>query len=488
MDTTFAYSSVTWEPEEFENIVGMPILLELYVNRIEDLRPINSDQYQGTLYRGDSVYKKGDTQDWHLYESITSFTLAQKHSDFIKRYYPDFFARPNPSMSAHYWRFREFLRKQNPDQLIGSYITGSNCRDQISPDFFPREIIDCHKINSAGHAGLDPAEPIYKEIHAGPWSVHPTDTQNINVYQDLIVDEAIQRNVDFLFLDNMGGISFRDFNESKDVVFANGFIAHIDALSKQLNAAGCGAIYNLGGLPYWPRRATDPQTRETLEKLFDSAIGKNGIYVEQTFRYRDNADLMQWEIEKFRVFLEKGTFICIGGPYPASYGNKTAAAWMAAMALVIRKPGDPLFISTDRTFDSKLKPWKDWPSLYGALVGQNTFVKNNNNNWHAVGNFEHGQITVVHIYVPWQEGQTGVTKALPVATSGYTIIPGHEPQRGTWDQATEQYSLNNDPKLDKNRDDGYSDWFILGANPAPMQTFHQQMIAVDVIIQSENWR
>ena len=479
IDTTLAHVLVTIDPVEFENIVGMPILLELNTNRIEGLQPSSSrlGGYDGTIYRGDMLI------DGQMSRRSGPLVLTKDQVDFVKSYYPDFVATPDPSMNLQYEGIREFLRRCNPRQLVGAYITGSNCRDHVSPDWFPQEIINCHDITPLGHVSLNPTEKI-DGIDEGRWFVDPRDTNNIVAYQDLLINAAIQHKVDFLFFDNMVRLSYRDFKTEDDIVMAKGFIAHIATLSKRLNAAGYRAVYNLGMLPYWPSRA-DPRFRAELENSFDTAVGKNGIYLETPFRFRDNSELTQWELDKLRDFLKRGACVCLA-PYPGSYGDKASADWIAAISMFIRESGDSLFVSTGSYIDSRLNYWKDWPALYGKPVERGTFIKNDANNWYGTRRFLHGKITVVHVYVPWTNGTS--FKALPVPTSEYHVVPGREPKRGRWDITSQTYIIDADPHLDSTHDDGHSDTFILGAKPSANGCFYQEIIAIDVIVQSMGWR
>jgi hypothetical protein len=254
------------------------------------------------------------------------------------------------------------------------------------------------------------------------------------------------------------------------------FIQHLRALSKRLNGQGYGAVYNMGKLPTWHLAF---KQYPYLEGLFDSAIGNNGVYLEQPFRLRDNPDTTEREIRKLQSLLAQGALV-VFSPYPEGYADMARAEWMAAMALLIREPGDGLFVVTARDIDSATNHWKDWPLLYGQPSGQVSFVQHNTHDWSAQRTFAKGEVTAVHIFAE----APGDAVQVPVSAVSYQIIPERGPKRGTWNPATNTYTVDQDPHLDCKRDDGYSDRFILGANPNAAGSFYEQIIAVDVVIQS----
>jgi hypothetical protein len=101
------------------------------------------------------------------------------------------------------------------------------------------------------------------------------------------------------------------------------------------------------------------------------------------------------------------------------------------------------------------------------------------------------EITVVHIYAP---GPDAVVEMPVPIDEGYQVIPGRGPTRGKWDRSPDPssmsstYTVDSDPHLNKDRDDGYSDRFILGTNLEAVWGFYQKMVAVDVVIESTVFR
>ncbi len=219
------------------------------------------------------------------------------------------------------------------------------------------------------------------------------------------------------------------------------------------------------------------------EPQFDSAIGDNGLYFEQSFRYRDNSDTTEREMRKLQGLLAQGALIVLS-PSPEGYADKPRAEWTAAMALLIREQGDALFVSTDGTVNSATNHWKDWPLLYGTPSGPVNFIQHSASDWSAQRRFANGEITAMHIFA----SGPGAVVSIPVSAAGYQIIPGRAPKRGMWSPATNTYTVDQNPHLDSHRDDGYADRFVLGANPTVTGSFYQQIIAVDVVIQSTIFR
>jgi hypothetical protein len=470
MDTAHAYTGAALDPGTFSNIVGMPLLMELYVNRLEDLQTNTSaGGYDFNRYLGYQLINGALTDDPYP----AHVTVAE--ASFVESYYPPFFASPRPALVPWYSAFRSYLRAANPAQPVGSYVGGAFCVDQPDADFYPKDTIDSHAVNSLGHLGFTNTYMrvvLSNQVDIAQWYVHPADTPNITNFQHALLSEAIARNTDFVFFDNMNEISYGFYPPE----FLQAFITNISRVCAAFNANGYGTVFNLGKLPAWQRDLGAAGTY--YEALFNAALGDNGAYVEQSFRYRDEPASTQQEFDSWRTLLKQHALVALS-PSPQGYNVLSAAEWTAAMALIMREPGDSIFVVTDKDIYNATNHWKDWPAIYGPPLASPSFVQFDLNTWFALRSFAFGQVTAAHILVPetWPS-----TNSLPgvISLNGYHLIPGREPRRGTWDDVAQVYEVLADPGLSCNYDDGFADSFVLGKNQFGPNEY-AGIIAVDVI-------
>src|SRR5262249_13313726 len=132
--------------------------------------------------------------------------LSAAEAAFIRGYYAPFFSSSAPSMPAWYAAIRAYLKLSNPSQLVGSSVSRSFCVDYPDCDFYPKDVVDSHVVNPQGHLGFADTYPHFPETNQDDisgWYVNPTDTPNITNMQNALLTEAIARNVDFMFFDNM---------------------------------------------------------------------------------------------------------------------------------------------------------------------------------------------------------------------------------------------------------------------------------------------
>jgi hypothetical protein len=92
----------------FQNIAKMPIVLEFYTCPAQMPNP-------------DTVLPEIGP------EGIHPHSLTSEDKALIASHSPDFFTFYN--QQSTYWNFRRLLHRTSPHQLIGRYLTGSNCRN-----------------------------------------------------------------------------------------------------------------------------------------------------------------------------------------------------------------------------------------------------------------------------------------------------------------------------------------------------------------------
>lgn len=469
LDTTQSrFMSAAIKQTTFQNIAKMPIVLEFYTCPVQTP---SSDEVLAEIGP----------------EGIYPHSLTSEDKALIASHSPDFFTFYN--QQSTYWNFRRLLHRTSPHQLIGRYLTGSNCRNTATV-LYPRDTIDCHDIAPLGQGGLHSPpgkdDLLDADCKCGRWYVNPTDSRDITRYQDQLLVEAATGHTDFVFFDNMHRLSLPEPGSALDVGFCQAFIAHMTAISTRLQEVSIGSVFNLGTIPYWSNYSNDPaQLHGLRESFLESMTRHSGIYLEAPFRYRDEesgpGNLSKDEFDTLRSILDVDALVVIA-PYPHNYDSLSGALWAAALAMVLRNQGDALFVATSDDLEDAAKPWHDWPSRYGRPLGAPTFeYAADGRSWQATRHFHSGRvIRVMHMHLPWNfASSTSAELPLPFSLEPnvtYTTLAGCGPIRGSWDGT--HYSTVN-PKFGEKKDnDRYSDCFILAADLS--NGVYSHLVAVDI--------
>ena len=166
------------------------------------------------------------------------------------------------------------------------------------------------------------------------------------------------------------------------------------------------------------------------------------------------------------------------------YTNETQSTWLAAMAMLIKDPGQSLFVMRDY----RRTHWIDWPIQYGSptakpsfnpiLIGGRSKV---GQNWFMARQFEQDgitrTITAVHFGVNLQNLKTFTVTLLAPDLLTETYDELYSPHLGIWDPATNVYTATH--RSDPNGP-VQADYFILGAQCSGTPQVCKKLVAVSV--------
>jgi hypothetical protein len=439
LDTCQAQLGFSWVKDWFDNSSGMPFLLNLAVRHITGVAPIPA----GNGYNFMDVWL-GKAN------SVLGTDL-----NFVESYDPGYFQgyalEPSPSDEAAWWGLRVLLARRDASQLVGSYISGSRCQDSPPTVIYPGGLVSCCDVYPTGcHQSLvnaTPEKPGPGQA-AGQWILNTSDPK-IGDFQDLVVKEILRRNPDHVFVDNMAMIGYMDDPAVATQAYFDPVMNHLAGLMSKMNGAGYGAILNTG-YPYAIARTAGAPSPSPWER-FLTALGANGIYAEDPFLFPAigirpvNAALAELEFHTTRNLLARGNLVVYSAPVSmGGYTQPRAAQWIAAISMVLREPGQPLFVSTQQDLSAADNPWRTWPVDFGPPKPTPTFHTDTTDNWHASRGFQKGDITVVHAEVHWPKGQTPPQPApvpLPIPTGLSVTI---QPMHGVCDPVARTYAATKD--------------------------------------------
>lgn len=360
---------------------------------------------------------------------------------FIASFDPGFFDRPNVNAFRHYGLFLQKFRKENPKTLWGGYVSMSHCVDHPTAwDNFsrsgndtPLSTVDCCLLSQTcgkgAGAGLVPnlacGSPYYVNVH---------DPTIAPLFQYRIAQAVsdFYPLPDFVFLDNapyffpdegqcvpfvsgtdpfkaciqkqgctLGnndnfGTDHRGFfvyEQATPVTFQE-LISHFSGTLRQLNQLNIRGMINVNMEPWWLQTCyekgkpdvNNPYPAQFLNALLQRDVNgpghtvANGISVENAFRvpFRFSPARSAFEVQQYREWLKSGIAVALN-----AYDKP--GRWDAAMAMMMREPGQSVFVERDdanalddpsRFFVATYNgasvnslPWPKWPSFYGPSVG-----------------------------------------------------------------------------------------------------------------------
>jgi hypothetical protein len=423
LDTAFAHHAFFFDPIRYDNTDGMPMLLSLTVTNITCPQPRPGGGYSFDYHPAPAPFKA-----W----------ANQAQAAFVEYYYPAFYQEWGSAETA-WWSLRRLLARRDPAQLVGSYVSGTRCQDAPPPEEFPPALVDCCDIDPSdptaeGHEVLSPwkdmPERLPEFVLRRIWDVNPADPK-IGKYRALILREAAKRNPDFMFIDNMMNVGYPGARVSEPA-YINPVIDHVRQLCSGLNGLGYRALFNTGKFP--DEIAGDPEVWKQLTE----ALGTNGIYMEVPFRWLDKSATTNLAMTKMCELLAQGCLVVLS---PPNYSEPGGVMWTAAMAMVMRDPGQALFVSTDPYYNATANPWRTWPADFGPPADPYIFTQDNDHEWHVNRPLANMEVTVVHLYVSWKPGMKPVRRSLPVPTTDFnppgsgTILP----RVGKWYPKTNTY-------------------------------------------------
>ncbi|MCE7988954.1 MAG: hypothetical protein DYG89_47980 [Caldilinea sp. CFX5] len=450
-----------------------------------------------------------------------SLPLAMDQVAFIKQYNPSFFDGAVLDSATQYRQFVTYLQTQNPNTLIGSYSSSTTCVDgptnPFTENYYPSNAVDCHRLAplSPGSMETQPFEAQYCKTEPAKWYINFADADIRARFAEILLRTVKETDPKppFIFLDNTAYLDpeflwktgektvdcreraaaqLADCSEytalqkqfGRNIYFED-FIEQYRTLITGLEQVGVRSILNIGvaaGVLGYER------DKAKYAQQFETVVEKNGLAFEFPFQInlRTNGSDTQHEIDLHRRLLQQGKLVV----FYADYKSKNASSWMAAMAMLIREPGQSLFVARD-AYSSTLE-WIGWPALYGAPVITDTVHpvridsrKSVGENWFMSRQFEQNgitrEITTAHFGVNLQNLKTfTLTLLVPNLDNTYEVVYD-QPKLGNWDKTTKVYTAT---RTDPDGPGVQADYFILGAECSDEPRICKKLIAVSVAV----WR
>ncbi len=404
---------------------------------------------------------------------------------------------------SHYTRFVEYFQNQNQNTLIGSYISATICVKGLThphtESYYPQSLVDAYRLDSRGPdtMGTPPHLPKCKS-NPGRWLINvaaPGVTNRFCAEVVRIVNETNPKPA-FIYLDNVqyiqneqwadGKIAIdcretniaqkqgcKDFREAQvsqfgPNIYFDDLISHYQALITALQDEGVRSILNVNA----PAMAMSyPRELGSYGGKLETLIETNGLSFEQPFHPNPRTVPRQtfYEIEAHRRFLSQGKLVL----FYAAYTDPGASNWMAAMAMLIKNPGQSLFLSRSA---SEPPSWALWPSQYGIPTSGPAYfnaVSSGNtgdvgDHWTLIRTFQNGVIIAGHLGMRKNE-IFNLTWLFPSLTFGqYRLL--HTEKLGTWNNLLKIYQSGSTTGMD---------YLIFGAQSGG-PGFYQNLIAVSI--------
>jgi len=246
-----------------------------------------------------------------------------------------------------YARVVEQFRRRNPDAIIGTYVSGGGCRPRAQFDSYPPETIAYDRLPKSAYTG---------EVIDGAHTVNVADERTADQFADLIIQEAIDRRMAFLYLDEI-----RHPSSGGTKIPWEAMTRYLRRIRTGLNAHGMKLVANVAVSP-WIMAGRDAD-------LLAEAV--DGMCFEGPFEpqwCRPNAGRVAAEIDVYRKWLAAGKLILLAPTGEREHSREDEYRLIAAMAVLIREPGQSLFVHQDY-FRSE-PDWGRWPAQYGAPRGK----------------------------------------------------------------------------------------------------------------------
>lgn len=182
----------------------------------------------------------------------------------------------------------------------------------------------------------------------------PTAAQKLRQYA---IEQAKKRQLKLLYSDNWSYITHNGLTWTDT---AN----YLETLKRELHQEGIRLIINI----WWPLgRNNLQQEMQDIERLAEVV---DGLSIEGAFLHpniQDDYDAVQRALTLTRFILQKGLLlIFLKGNLKRTGIQPWTHESMAAWAMMIRSPGDKLFVSKDAALNVLTPPaWPSWPQKYG---------------------------------------------------------------------------------------------------------------------------
>lgn len=180
----------------------------------------------------------------------------------------------------------------------------------------------------------------------------------------LTVEEAKNRKASLLYLDNVtyfpGSSSYPTWAET---------CAYLDKLRNELYGEGIRLFINLSW--YVGRQSDNKKELDDVNLLANTVEGvtfesgqvlysENSLQPNEKMPFRENKEALEQNLKVFQRMLEQGLTVIF---MPGKFLNQDATA---AWALMIRKPGDRIFVS--KNAHAEIPGWISWPEKLGIPI------------------------------------------------------------------------------------------------------------------------
>lgn len=245
--------------------------------------------------------------------------------------------------------YTEF-KNNNPSAIVGTYISGMDCRKVADRRKFPTESID-----------YDSIPPNLFLSSYNDTTKRATIDLNNQEAMDLMVKKITtlikNRNKQLLLMDNISHPMQNSHGPTWAIT-----CKYLKNIKKELNNSGIRLMTNVAFLIQ--------ELNQTDIDLFKDSV--DGFTLEQPFHDSivSNPTVFGNGIGIYRQFLDAGKAIVI---YPILSGTPTEeqntkySMFVAAMAMIIRNNNHRLFVSSP--FFKPLPAWYNWPAQAGPPTG-----------------------------------------------------------------------------------------------------------------------
>ncbi len=356
----------------------------------------------------------------------------------------------------HFSDFLTYYQTENPETLIGTYISGRDC--QTSATYYPVETVACSALTEC----FDDPE----NLEPGRYWVDISKQSCADQFADLIVAEAQARGLPFLYLDNIihpssGGL------DGTEITWQN-MVTHLQTVRSRLNAQNIRLVANVAGSP-WLFSLNSYEDADLLDGAAD------GMSFELPFNRRfarPYFDRMISGMAVYKRWLADGKLILfIPVPGETQEERLQEKQFIAAMVMLMRDSGQAGYVDSWYWTDEQNFPWRLWPGKYGAPSGAAESLVQTTYGWKTGRVFANGKIGVLQVNATEDKKKTFTLSD----ASSFTLVS--EPLQGTVDISALP-TISYTPGKDFDGTDG----FTLGADWDEEHQIFRNLLVVNVYV------
>jgi len=387
-------------------------------------------------------------------EAKTTKTVGVSRQNYLDTFYPKdlgvkVIGYDRGAGKVEYKNPREVLKtylkrfsKESPQTYIGSYIAASNCL--TGSDFEqldPISIFPCSKfVETKGAPEPKCTIPLTKVYYPNPEKNRPFLDISTSDSRKCLIEALVKTAVDrrkelapndsqlkFLFLDNIHPI--RPNGILKDTTIANqNNIDFLRGLKKGLNDEGIRFMVNIAeASSLGAFQKYHPQHVQNWLDVVDAVYMEHPLSpLASGFGHSCRRTIARFlnELNIYKRLLKRGKAVLWQSKTQGA--AKVIGYWLAAIALMIRDPKDPLFVERSVWDPPRSKSfgteWVDWPAEYqtlntgGQIECQVGRLKQVTFDCPPLGVKEHSQVTNGGLFPPYSP------------LSPQIVLPGSHPK------------------------------------------------------------